>query len=91
MTQKRFKMKKLEYEAYFIDSQQEYVDEYDPKFEIDGEKTMSDSQILDLLNENEELKQKIKFINKILNEDIGYIESFRKIEEVLEWLKNDLH
>lgn len=54
---KRFKMKKLEYESYFIDSQQEYVDEDEPNFKIDGEKTMSDSQILDLLNENEQLKK----------------------------------
>ena len=59
MTEKRFKMKKLEYESYFIDSQQEYVDEDEPNFKIDGEKTMSDSQILDLLNENEQLKQRI--------------------------------
>lgn len=44
-------------------------------------------ELVDLLNdfseENEELKQKIKSINEILNEDIGYIESLRKIEEVL--------
>ena len=33
--------------------------------------------------EDEQLKQKIKSINEILNEDIGYIESLRKIEEVL--------
>lgn len=59
MTEKRFKMKKLEYEAYFIDSQQEYVDEDEPNFKIDGEKTLSDSQILDLLNENEQLKQQL--------------------------------
>ena len=37
-------------------------------------------EIVDLLNENEHLKQKIK---SILNEDIGYVESFKKIEEVL--------
>lgn len=59
MSEKRFKMKKLEYESYFIDSQQEYVDEDEPGFEINGEKIMSDSQILDLLNENEQLKQAI--------------------------------
>ena len=53
-------MKKLEYEAYFIDSQQEYVDEDEPNFKIDGERTLSDSQILDLLNENEQLKSTIK-------------------------------
>lgn len=64
MTEKRFKMKKLEYESYFIDSQQEYVDEDEPNFKIDGEKTLSDSQILDLLNENEQLKQSIKEIDE---------------------------
>ena len=37
-------------------------------------------EIVDLLNENEHLKQKIR---SILNEDIGYVESFKKIEEVL--------
>ena len=37
-----------------------------------------------LKKENEELKQKINSITEILNEDIGYIESFRKIEEVIE-------
>lgn len=37
-------------------------------------------EIVDLLNENEHLKQKIK---SILKEDIGYVESFKKIEEVL--------
>ncbi len=36
-----------------------------------------------LEEENEELKQKIKSISEILTEDIGYIESLRKIEEVL--------
>lgn len=36
-----------------------------------------------LKKENEQLKQKIKSINEILNKDMGYIESFRKIEEVL--------
>ena len=61
MTGKRFKMKKLEYEVYFIDSQQEYVDEDEPNFKIDGEKTLSDSQILDLLNENEQLKLELGY------------------------------
>lgn len=37
-------------------------------------------EIVDLLNESEHLRQKIK---SILNEDIGYVESFKKIEEVL--------
>ena len=37
----------------------------------------------ELYDENKELKQKINHINEILNENIGYIESFRKIEEIL--------
>lgn len=44
-------------------------------------------KIIDLMNDlndkNEKSKQKIKSITEILKEDIGYIESFRKIEEVL--------
>lgn len=36
-----------------------------------------------LEEENEQLKQKIKLISEILTEDIGYVESFRKIEEAL--------
>lgn len=36
-----------------------------------------------LYKENEQLKQKIKLISEILTEDIGYVESFRKIEEAL--------
>ena len=33
--------------------------------------------------ENEQLKQKIKSINEILTKDMGYVESFEKIEEIL--------
>ena len=44
-------------------------------------------ELTDLLNnyedENEQLKQKINSITEILSEDIGYVESFKKIEEVL--------
>ena len=36
-----------------------------------------------LEEENERLKQKIKLISEILTEDIGYVESFKKIEEAL--------
>ena len=37
----------------------------------------------ELCDENKELKQKINHINEILNENIGYSETFRKIEEIL--------
>lgn len=49
-----------------------------------NEKAIERSKALSKLQkENKQLKQKIKSINEILNEDIGYIESLRKIEEVL--------
>lgn len=49
-----------------------------------NEKARERSKALSKLQkENKQLKQKIKSINEILKEDIGYIESFRKIEEVL--------
>ena len=93
MTEKRFKMKKLEYEVYFIDSQQEYVDEDEPNFKIDGERTLSNSQILDLLNENEKLKNKLKFFNG-LNEPYGTIikenERLKKENERLKKENKDL-
>ena len=49
----------------------------------DQERQKASNFIKGIEKENEELKQKIKSINEILNEDIGYIESLRKIEEVL--------
>lgn len=70
MTKKRFKADKYYFEIW-----------------DNGDFLLSFDQTVDLLNqlndENKQLKQKIKSINEILNEDIGYIESFRKIEEVL--------
>lgn len=52
--------------------------------ETDGDLAMKLFERLESnYKENEQLKQKIKSINEILNEDIGYIESLRKIEEVL--------
>ena len=52
--------------------------------ETDGDLAMKLFERLESnYKEDEQLKQKIKSINEILNEDIGYIESLRKIEEVL--------
>ena len=81
---KRFKMKKLEYESYFIDSQQEYVDEDEPNFKIDGEKTLSDSQILDLLNENEQLKNIIVFAYTLLSSNTISDEDYFEFYELCE-------
>ena len=36
-----------------------------------------------LNDDNEQLKQKIESINEILSKDMGYVESFEKIEEIL--------
>ena len=81
---KRFKMKKLEYESYFIDSQQEYVDEDEPNFKIDGEKTMSDSQILDLLNENEQLRKEIERKEKIIRDKSELVRQQVNVSENLQ-------
>lgn len=59
MTEKRYLLKWLEYEPYYIDTKQKYVDEAELRFELDGYKTMSDEQVVSLLNENEQLKHKL--------------------------------
>jgi len=65
MTEKRFKLiyneyqtsngKTIKAEPYFIDTKEEYVDEV--YFMIKGYPTMSDEQVVDLLNEQEETIQ----------------------------------
>jgi len=68
MTEKRFKLiyneyqtsngKTIKAEPYFIDTKEEYVDEV--YFMIKGYPTMSDEQVVDLLNEQEETIQRLK-------------------------------
>ena len=72
MTEKRYIVKYLLYECnngqiietdpYFIDTQEEYIDT--DNFTIEGYPTMSDEQILDLLNENEKLKIEINRLKR---------------------------
>lgn len=66
MTEKRFLLKFCGYEPYFIDTTEEYIDE--DYFEVDGYPTMSDSQVVDLLNElieeNNQLKQRMMIYNE---------------------------
>ena len=67
MTEKRFKLiyneyqtsngKTIKAEPYFIDTKEEYVDEV--YFTIKGYPTMSDEQVVDLLNEQEEIIQEL--------------------------------
>ena len=61
----RFLLDYLEYEPYFMDTEQEFVD--DEYFELNGYYTMSDEQILGLLNEYDDLSdecEKLENINR---------------------------
>lgn len=68
---KRFKLAFLEYEIYFIDTEQEYIDEAELNFEVDGCKTMSNEQVVNLLNENEQLKKELDLFKPIIFESDG--------------------
>lgn len=69
MTKKRYLLKYAQYETSngeiievdpnYIDKEGEYFDEEDC-YTIDGYRVMSDKQVVDLLNENEQLKQQLK-------------------------------
>lgn len=52
----RYKIIQLDEEEYFIDTEQEIID-YDDYLEIGTMATMSNNQILNILNENEKLKK----------------------------------
>ena len=54
----RYKIVKLDEEEYFIDTEQEIID-YDDYLEIGTMATMSNKQVLNILNENEKLKKVI--------------------------------
>ena len=71
MIEKRYFLKYSEYdcangetiqaEPYYVDKKGEFIDtDY---FTIDGYATMSDEQVLELLNENEQLKQEYLNLN----------------------------
>ena len=93
MTKKRYLLKYSEFETsngkiievdpYFIDTKEEYVDEDD--FTIDGYLTMSDEQVLNLLNENEQLKEENKHLRCIIesNSQDDYIDFLEKQNEML--------
>lgn len=54
----RYKIVQLDEEEYFIDTEQEIID-YDDYLEIGNMVTMSNKQVLNILNENEKLKKVI--------------------------------
>lgn len=66
-----------------------FTGEFDKQYSgvHDNGEQLTNFEVVDLLNNlserNMELEQKIKSIKEILSENIGYIESFRRIEEVL--------
>ena len=88
MTEKRFKLiyneyqtsngKTIKAEPYFIDTKEEYVDEV--YFTIKGYPTMSDEQVVDLLNEQEELIKRLKTIREEQTETI--LKQKRKMQEL---------
>ena len=104
MTEKRFKLiyneyqtsngKTIKAEPYFIDTKEEYVDEV--YFTIKGYPTMSDEQVVDLLNEQEEEIQELKQRNqrqynrlKELTE-LMYEKQWGKLENMVDqWEKAD--
>ena len=66
-----------------------FTGEFDKQYSgvHDNGEQLTNFEVVDLLNnlseENMELEQKMKSIQEILTENIGYIESFRRIEGVL--------
>ena len=50
-------------------------------FKIDGEKTMSDSQILDLLNENEQLKDDVWYWKQVASQYINGLNIFEQCKK----------
>ena len=104
MTEKRFKLiyneyqtsngKTIKAEPYFIDTKEEYVDEV--YFTIKGYPTMSDEQVVDLLNEQEEEIQELKQRNQRQYErlkeltELMYEKQWRKLENMVnEWEKQE--
>lgn len=71
---KRFFKKEYPHDWWFVfDSKQEYTDDNDIPFDdVDNFVAMSEKQVVDLLNENEQLKQRI-FELELLNDGLNYV------------------
>ena len=81
---KRYITKELNHETYFIDTNQKHVDLED-YFEIDNYATMSDKQVIDLLNEEEE---HIQHLDKLIEIQL---QSLTKKDEEINKLKQQIH
>ena len=79
MTEKRYLLKYIPYECsngeviekgepYFIDTKEKIFD-IDDYYTIDGYPIMSDKQVLDLLNENEQLKKELNSFKPVVFQD----------------------
>ena len=53
MSNERYKLEYLEYEAYYVDTKQEYIDEDEPDLKFDGLVTMTNKQVVDLSNKQD--------------------------------------
>lgn len=71
MTEKRYYEKNYEESYYIFDSKTLTEKEFEKKVEYDGYNVFEDSltpeEIIDLLNENEELKKELKALRKKYN------------------------
>ena len=72
MTEKRYYQRDYEELYYIIDSHTISEKEFDEKVEYDGysafEDSLSGEEIVDLLNENEQLKSELRNLRRLANE-----------------------
>ena len=72
MTEKRYYQKRYGDEFYIIDSEVISESDFDKKLEIEGYKAFEDSltgeEVVELLNENEQLKAELQKLRKKINE-----------------------
>lgn len=91
MTEKRYYEKDYEEEYYIFDSQILSEEEFEERVEYDDYAVFADSltpkEVIDLLNENEELKR--KHYNELMEEGVK-IERLREENEELKKENNDL-
>ena len=89
MTEKRYYKKEYEEEYYIFDSNTLTEKEFEKKVEYDGYSVFADSltpeEVLDLLNENEELKQQLSDCKKEEKQlSISFMEFKIQLIEVLQ-------
>lgn len=85
MTEKRYYQRDYEELYYILDSQVISEKDFDERVEYDGYNAFEDSltgeEIVGLLNENEQLKQQLADIDRLIY-DLGHDEMRRQYEEI---------